>query len=317
MPSIGANPSLRTTSTPIFAKSPAAPSRRRTSAPGAEPCWRRSSCAPWAGHGGAGRPIATSSALSTPLPSASATRAPCAASTTFTRSCCVRTTSASRPRRRHGRARAARGSSGPRPPCAATRSRCCNSSRKELPRASRGLPEALDARPESGQLGLERLVAAVEMVDALDLRLSFGNERGDDQAGRGPQVGRHHGGALQALDASHQRRVALDRDIGPPALQLERMHEAILEDRFMHALELQRMGADISIQGNTALVRGVERLQGATVMATDLRASAGLVVAALVAEGQTQIERIYHLDRGYEALETKLSALGARIERLR
>ncbi len=93
--------------------------------------------------------------------------------------------------------------------------------------------------------------------------------------------------------------------------------ETIFENRFMHALELQRMGADISIQGNTALVRGVERLQGATVMATDLRASAGLVVAALVAEGQTQIERIYHLDRGYEALETKLSALGARIERLR
>ncbi len=93
--------------------------------------------------------------------------------------------------------------------------------------------------------------------------------------------------------------------------------ETIFENRFMHALELQRMGADIAIQGNTALVRGVERLQGATVMATDLRASAGLVLAALVAEGQTQIERIYHLDRGYEALETKLSALGARIERLR
>ena len=92
--------------------------------------------------------------------------------------------------------------------------------------------------------------------------------------------------------------------------------ETIFENRFMHALELQRMGADISIQGNTALVRGVERLQGTTVMATDLRASAGLVVAALVAEGASQIERIYHLDRGYEALEKKLSALGARVERL-
>jgi UDP-N-acetylglucosamine 1-carboxyvinyltransferase len=92
--------------------------------------------------------------------------------------------------------------------------------------------------------------------------------------------------------------------------------ETIFENRFMHALEMQRMGADISIQGNTALVRGVERLQGATVMATDLRASAGLVVAALVAEGASQIERIYHLDRGYEALERKLSALGARVERI-
>jgi UDP-N-acetylglucosamine 1-carboxyvinyltransferase len=92
--------------------------------------------------------------------------------------------------------------------------------------------------------------------------------------------------------------------------------ETIFENRFMHALELQRLGADISIQGNTAIVKGVERLQGATVMATDLRASAGLVIAALVAEGQTTIERIYHLDRGYEALETKLAALGARVERL-
>jgi UDP-N-acetylglucosamine 1-carboxyvinyltransferase len=92
--------------------------------------------------------------------------------------------------------------------------------------------------------------------------------------------------------------------------------ETIFENRFMHALEMQRLGADIAIQGNTAMVRGVERLQGATVMATDLRASASLVIAALVAEGQTEIQRIYHLDRGYEALESKLSALGARIERI-
>jgi UDP-N-acetylglucosamine 1-carboxyvinyltransferase len=92
--------------------------------------------------------------------------------------------------------------------------------------------------------------------------------------------------------------------------------ETIFENRFMHALELQRLGADISIQGNTAVVKGVERLQGATVMATDLRASAGLVIAGLVAEGQTVIERIYHLDRGYEALEKKLAGLGARIERI-
>jgi UDP-N-acetylglucosamine 1-carboxyvinyltransferase len=93
--------------------------------------------------------------------------------------------------------------------------------------------------------------------------------------------------------------------------------ETIFENRFMHALEMQRLGADISIQGNTAVVKGVERLQGATVMATDLRASAGLVIAGLVAEGQTTIERIYHLDRGYETLETKLAALGAKVERLR
>jgi UDP-N-acetylglucosamine 1-carboxyvinyltransferase len=85
----------------------------------------------------------------------------------------------------------------------------------------------------------------------------------------------------------------------------------------MHALELQRLGADISIEGNTAVVRGVQRLQGASVMATDLRASAGLVIAGLVAEGETVVERIYHLDRGYEAIEKKLGVLGARIERVR
>jgi UDP-N-acetylglucosamine 1-carboxyvinyltransferase len=91
--------------------------------------------------------------------------------------------------------------------------------------------------------------------------------------------------------------------------------ETIFENRFMHALELQRLGADISISGNSAVVRGVERLQGASVMATDLRASAGLVMAGLVAHGETVVDRIYHLDRGYETLETKLSALGARVER--
>jgi UDP-N-acetylglucosamine 1-carboxyvinyltransferase len=93
--------------------------------------------------------------------------------------------------------------------------------------------------------------------------------------------------------------------------------ETIFENRFMHALELQRLGADIRLEGNTAIVNGVARLQGARVMATDLRASAGLVIAGLVAEGETLVDRIYHLDRGYEALETKLSALGARVERVR
>jgi len=92
--------------------------------------------------------------------------------------------------------------------------------------------------------------------------------------------------------------------------------ETIFENRFMHAIELQRLGADIRLEGNTAVVRGVERLQGAGVMATDLRASAGLVIAALVAEGDTVVDRIYHLDRGYEGLEKKLGLLGARVERI-
>ncbi|MFO1197783.1 MAG: UDP-N-acetylglucosamine 1-carboxyvinyltransferase [Burkholderiaceae bacterium] len=92
--------------------------------------------------------------------------------------------------------------------------------------------------------------------------------------------------------------------------------ETIFENRFMHVLELQRLGADITIEGNTAVVRGVEKLSGAAVMATDLRASAGLVIAGLVAEGETVVDRIYHLDRGYERMERKLAALGARIERV-
>ncbi len=93
--------------------------------------------------------------------------------------------------------------------------------------------------------------------------------------------------------------------------------ETIFENRFMHAQELLRMGASIDIEGNTAVVKGVARLNGAHVMATDLRASASLVIAALAAEGETVIDRIYHLDRGYESLEQKLSAVGARVTRRR
>ena len=92
--------------------------------------------------------------------------------------------------------------------------------------------------------------------------------------------------------------------------------ETIFENRFMHALEMQRLGADIEISGNTAVVHGVRQLQGANVMATDLRASASLVIAGLVAEGETRIDRIYHLDRGYECIEEKLAQLGARIRRV-
>ncbi|RTL55002.1 MAG: UDP-N-acetylglucosamine 1-carboxyvinyltransferase [Rhodocyclaceae bacterium] len=94
------------------------------------------------------------------------------------------------------------------------------------------------------------------------------------------------------------------------------IRETIFENRFMHAVELIRLGADIKIDGNTAVVTGAESLSGATVMATDLRASASLVVAGLAAKGETLIERIYHLDRGYEHLEQKLAALGARVRRV-
>ena len=92
--------------------------------------------------------------------------------------------------------------------------------------------------------------------------------------------------------------------------------ETVFENRFMHVQELQRMGADIEMEGNTAVVRGAEKLYGAPVMATDLRASASLALAALVAEGETVIDRIYHIDRGYECIEEKLATLGARIRRI-
>jgi len=91
--------------------------------------------------------------------------------------------------------------------------------------------------------------------------------------------------------------------------------ETIFENRYMHVPELARMGADVAVRGRTAVVRGVERLRGAEVMATDLRASMSLVLAGLAAEGETQVHRVYHLDRGYERLEEKLSAVGADIER--
>jgi UDP-N-acetylglucosamine 1-carboxyvinyltransferase len=93
--------------------------------------------------------------------------------------------------------------------------------------------------------------------------------------------------------------------------------ETVFENRFMHVSELMRMGADIVIQGGNAVVRGVSKLRGAQTMATDLRASASLVLAALVAEGQTEISRVYHIDRGYEMIENKFSALGADIKRVK
>ncbi len=93
--------------------------------------------------------------------------------------------------------------------------------------------------------------------------------------------------------------------------------ETVFENRFMHVLELQRMGADIRLEGNTAITQGVDRLTAAPLIATDLRASACLVLAGLVARGETAVDRIYHIDRGYEAIEEKLSQLGARIRRVR
>jgi UDP-N-acetylglucosamine 1-carboxyvinyltransferase len=93
--------------------------------------------------------------------------------------------------------------------------------------------------------------------------------------------------------------------------------ETIFENRFMHVQEMNRLGAAIDVEGNTAIVRGIERFVGAPVMATDLRASASLVIAGLAAQGETLIDRIYHLDRGYDRMEVKLSGVGADIKRVK
>jgi UDP-N-acetylglucosamine 1-carboxyvinyltransferase len=129
-------------------------------------------------------------------------------------------------------------------------------------------------------------------------------------------------GQLQAVNIRTAPHPAFPTDMQAQFMALNsiaqgvsKVTETIFENRFMHVQEMQRLGADISIDGNTALVQGVPFLDGATVMATDLRASASLVLSGLVARGETVIERIYHLDRGYEHLEQKLTQLGAKVRR--
>jgi len=130
-------------------------------------------------------------------------------------------------------------------------------------------------------------------------------------------------GALKAVNVRTAPYPAFPTDMQAQFMALNavaqgasRIVETIFENRFMHVQEMQRLGADIAVEGNTALIKGVRGLNGATVMATDLRASASLVIAGLVARGATTVERIYHLDRGYERIEEKLSKLGARIRRV-
>lgn len=129
-------------------------------------------------------------------------------------------------------------------------------------------------------------------------------------------------GQLQAADFETEPFPGFPTDLQAQAMALlclaegqSRIRETIFENRFMHAPELARLGAQIAVQGNEAVVTGVERLIGAPVMATDLRASVSLVIAGLAAEGETVVNRVYHLDRGFEKLEAKLAACGAQIER--
>jgi UDP-N-acetylglucosamine 1-carboxyvinyltransferase len=135
---------------------------------------------------------------------------------------------------------------------------------------------------------------------------------------------RRNGQPLEAVDVTTEVFPGFPTDLQAQFMALmtrakgtSRIRETIFENRFMHVQELARLGARISLQGDTAVVTGVDTLKGAPVMATDLRASASLVIAGLVAEGETAINRVYHLDRGFEALEAKLGRCGAMVERIR
>ena len=130
-------------------------------------------------------------------------------------------------------------------------------------------------------------------------------------------------GQVKAVDVTTEPFPGFPTDLQAQMMALltladgvSRLEERIFENRFMHAPELVRMGAHIDVHGGTATVTGVDKLKGAPVMATDLRASVSLILAGLAAEGETRVARVYHLDRGYERVEEKLSACGARIERI-
>jgi UDP-N-acetylglucosamine 1-carboxyvinyltransferase len=169
-----------------------------------------------------------------------------------------------------------------------------------------------------GELLIENFPAP--MLETLCARLT---ECGMSIAAEGTGVRARGAGRLKAIDVSTAPHPGFATDLQAQFMALMAqaagtsiITETIFENRFMHVPELARMGADITVDGGMAVVKGVPRLKGAPVMATDLRASASLVLAGLVAEGETEVRRIYHLDRGYERIETKLAACGARIERL-
>jgi UDP-N-acetylglucosamine 1-carboxyvinyltransferase len=142
------------------------------------------------------------------------------------------------------------------------------------------------------------------------------------ETNKGIRVSRN-GARLSPVDVSTAPYPGFPTDLQAQLIALmtkangtSRITETIFENRFMHVQELVRFGAHIHLDGETATIEGVERLKGAPVMATDLRASVSLVIAALAAEGETQVNRVYHLDRGFERLEDKLGACGAQIERI-
>ncbi|WP_348674814.1 UDP-N-acetylglucosamine 1-carboxyvinyltransferase [uncultured Abyssibacter sp.] len=172
---------------------------------------------------------------------------------------------------------------------------------------SRGRVHVRDTDPTLLDAVLLKLEAAGAVIDTTDTSITL------DMQGRRPRAVNIHTAPHPAFPTDMQAQFTA---LNAVADGVGTITETIFENRFMHALELQRMGADIKLEGHTAIVRGRDRLRAAPVMATDLRASASLVIAALAAEGETVVDRIYHIDRGYECIEEKLSQLGAIIRRI-
>lgn len=170
-----------------------------------------------------------------------------------------------------------------------------------------GKVKCLNTRPDTFDAVLQKLEEAGAAIEVGDTWVSL------DMEGRKLKAINLTTAPYPAFPTDMQAQFAALNTI---AEGVGRIKETIFENRFMHMQEMIRMGADITIDGNTAIIEGVDKLQGAPVMATDLRASASLVIAALVAEGETLIDRIYHIDRGYECIEEKLQLLGARIRRV-
>jgi len=164
-----------------------------------------------------------------------------------------------------------------------------------------------DTRPDTLEAVLAKLREAGAAIEVGDTWITL------DMEGRRPQAVDVHTAPYPAFPTDMQAQFCALNSIAEGAGTIS---ESVFENRFMHVQELQRLGADVRLEGNIAIVTGVESLTGAPVMATDLRASASLVLAALVAEGDTTVDRIYHIDRGYECIEEKLSQLGARIRRM-
>jgi UDP-N-acetylglucosamine 1-carboxyvinyltransferase len=160
----------------------------------------------------------------------------------------------------------------------------------------------------------EHLDAVIDKLQAAGARVDIGETWVEvDMRGRRPIAVDIRTAPYPAFPTDMQAQFAA---LNTVASGVGTIIETIFENRFMHMLEMRRMGAEIRLEGNTAIIKGVERLTAAPVMATDLRASASLVLAGLVADGRTEIERIYHIDRGYEAIEEKLQQLGAKIRRM-